>query len=259
MNAQRCLSRFAGVLRMVRGRAAGLLAVVGLMIAPALSQAAGNRLTRSPSANRTLSQATLLACETAPGSPACVSSVMGAINAARAAEGIRPMRLPADFGALSVSGQLLVVANLERVDRGLIPAIGLARSLNQSALSAAKSNQDPVPHPFYGNAFGSNWAGGIGSALAADFLWMYDDGPGSGNIDCRTAQDAGCWGHRTNILARYEAPLAMGTAAVGNSMTELFVGGDLQAKPGHADAVFTRLAHKVRPTAALARAAFSLN
>jgi hypothetical protein len=181
-----------------------------------------------PSLNRRLSEATLITCHSAPAGGACSSSVLAAIDAARAGEGVRPMTLPADFGSLSAAQQLLVAANLERVDRGLVPALGLSGSLDQRALTGARNDADPDLEPLYGNWAGSNWAGGYGSALEADFAWMYDDGPGSPNIDCAAAGQPGCWGHRHNIIAPYEAPLAMGAAAVGASMTELFVGHDLE-------------------------------
>jgi hypothetical protein len=226
----------------------GLVAVTGLAAMPAGAHAAARlrgttpttraraSAARDPASNRTLSQATLWSCEVNPSGAACVNSVLTAINRARGAEGVRAMRLPSGFGALSAPAQLLVVANLERSDRGLTSAIGLSRSLDDNALTAARANQDPVPNPFYGNAYGSNWAGGIGSTLAVDFLWMYDDGPGSSNIDCRSGQSSGCWGHRQNILYPYQPPLAMGAAVSGTSMTEVFVGADARTRSGQADA-----------------------
>ncbi|HET8979624.1 MAG TPA: hypothetical protein VFN87_15790 [Solirubrobacteraceae bacterium] len=197
---------------------------------------------RDPQVNRTLSQGTLWACETQPSGSPCVGEVLAAINAAHAAEGVPPMRLPAGFAQLSIPEQLLVVSNAERVDRGLIAAVGLSRNLNRSALAGAQAQRDPVPSPFYGDSYGSNWAGGIVSALADDFLWMYDDGPGSFNIDCRSPGAAGCWGHRHNILYRYQAPLAMGAAIAGSSATEVFVGGDYRTAPGQPDAPMLRRA-----------------
>jgi hypothetical protein len=202
------------------------------------------RLARDPVSNRTLSGATLWTCEANPAGAGCVTSVVSAIDRARAGEGVRPIRLPSGFPGLSVPQQLLAIADLERSDRGLTPAIGLSRSLDQSAAAGARAQQDPAPSPFYGNAYGSNWAGGIGSSLAVDFFWMYDDGRGSSNIDCRSPQSAGCWGHRHNVLYPYQAPLAMGAALVGTSMTELFVGGDTRTHPGQADApLVARAAH----------------
>jgi hypothetical protein len=219
--------------RRAGGALVAVLAALGLAAGPA---AATVRAPRDPAANRTLSASTLWACQVNPGGATCVNSVLSAIDQARAAEGVRPMRLPGGFGGLSQPQQLLVIANLERTDRGLVAAIGLSRGLDANALAAARASQDPVPNPFYGNAYGSNWAGGIGSTLAVDFLWMYDDGPGSYNIDCRTAQSAGCWGHRHNVVYPYRAPLAMGAAVSGTSMTEVFVGGDARTRPGQADA-----------------------
>jgi hypothetical protein len=191
---------------------------------------------QDPESNRTMSNATMFVCHATPGSLACRGAVLAAINKARASEGIGRMRLPADYAALSASEQLLVVSDLERVDRRLTPIIGLSRNLDRSALQAAGRQEDPTPDPFYGSSFGSNWAGGLPSVLEADFMWMYDDGPGSLNIDCRGPASMGCWGHRHDILGSYRAPLVMGAAGHGPSITELFVGGDLRAGPGEPDA-----------------------
>jgi len=233
-------------------RLAGALVCVIAAVAPAVAATTAAAATRhrkpsrtthpraraasDPLSNRSLSPATLWNCQVNPAGAACVKPVLDAINRAHSAEGVPAMRLPSNFAALSQPRQLFVIANLERTDRGLTPAIGVSRGLDQNALAAARANQDPIPNPFYGNSYGSNWAGGIGSPLAVDFLWMYDDGPGSFNIDCRSAQAAGCWGHRDNVLYPYQAPVVMGTAVVGTSMTEVFVGGDGQTRPGQADA-----------------------
>lgn len=221
------------------GAAVWLLLLSGLAVVPAAATAVTRpqaRAARDPASNRSLSSATLWSCQVNPAGAPCVNSVLQAIDRARAADGVRALRLPSGFAALSQPQQLLVLADLERSDRGLVPAIGLSRGLDLNALAAARANQDPIPSPFYGNTYGSNWAGGIGSTLAVDFLWMYDDGPGSFNIDCRSAQASGCWGHRHNILYPYQAPVAMGAAVAGTSMTEVFVGGDGRTRPGQADA-----------------------
>ncbi len=191
----------------------------------------------NPAGNRTLSEATLMACNTAPSATACTGQVLAAIDAARASEGVAPMRLPADFQTLSAAQQFLVLADLERVARGLTPAIGLSPSLNRRALLGARADTDPNLEPLYGNWAGANWAGGFRSPLEADFAWMYDDGPGSSNRDCIAGGQAGCWGHRDNILAAYESPLAMGAAVDGMSMAEMFVGHDLQTGRHQPDAL----------------------
>lgn len=219
-----------------------LLSVVSawvVLCAPATA-AAATGTTSDPSANRTLSQATLVACQGDAGSTACVTAALADINAARTGEGVVPMVLPSDFTTLNGAEQLLVLADLERVGRGLLPALGLASSLNADAASAAADDADPVPAHFYGDAYASNWAGGFPSTLEADFVWMYDDGPGAGNLDCTAAGQPGCWGHRHNILMSFDAPLVMGaavgTGAYGTSTAELFVGGDGQAGSGQPDA-----------------------
>jgi hypothetical protein len=151
------------------------------------------------------------------------------------------MVLPQNFASLTIQQQLLVVSDLERTARGLTPILGLATRYDTDAQQAAQADEDPDPSSFNGDAWGSNWEGGYGSTLEADFGWMYDDGPGSDNVDCLTPGSSGCWGHRDNILGAWDAPLVMGAGytsdgVLGASMTELFVGGDNEAKPGQADA-----------------------
>ncbi len=202
--------------------------------------AVAHRAVANPSANRRLSPGTVAACFGRPSSRACVAHALRDINAARASEGVMPMVLPAGFGSLSVPWQLLVLSNLERVDRGLAPAVGLASPLDQDAAAAATADVDPTPGAMYGNLWTANWAGGYSSPLEADFVWMYDDGYGSGNGDCRAPAAPGCWAHRHDILARFDLPIAMGAAggrgAYGPSLDELFVGGDRRTGTGQPDA-----------------------
>jgi hypothetical protein len=40
----------------------------------------------------------------------------------------------------------------------------------------------------------------LADPLAADYFWMYWDGPGSLNPDCVNPGDPGCFGHRNIIL-----------------------------------------------------------
>jgi hypothetical protein len=143
--------------------------------------------------------------------------------------------------------QLFVTVDIERVERGLPPAVVLTRSLDKVAQEGAKADTDPplqrVPNPLPGGgtfvALGGNWAGGWDNALGANYAWMYDDGLGSSNLDCSKANRRGCWGHRDNILGTYNTSarcggqrneLAMGAGhiargkAFGDSETELFAG-----------------------------------
>ena len=55
----------------------------------------------------------------------CLRVTLDAIDRARAAEGVQPMELPADFARLTVPEQLFVAIDRERVDRGLAPFTGL--------------------------------------------------------------------------------------------------------------------------------------
>jgi hypothetical protein len=139
------------------------------------------------------------------------------------------MTLPVGYDQMPSTEQVLVVSNLERTDRGLAPVAGLSSSLDALAQQGAQNHTDPpFPNPFDGTSGGSNWAS-TSSVLYADFLFMYDDGPGPGgiNIDCTTSNPSGCWGHRDNILGNFDQPLLMGAATVsGSSLTEEFIGGD---------------------------------
>jgi hypothetical protein len=143
--------------------------------------------------------------------------------------------------------QIFVAANLERIARGLPPAVVLTRSLDRIAQAGANADTDPllrrVPDPLPGGGrpagLGGNWAGGWDNALGADYGWMYDDGLHSPNVDCTRAHPRGCWGHRDNILGTFASrlicagrrhELAMGAGHVrsgkrfGDSETQLFVG-----------------------------------
>ncbi len=124
-------------------------------------------------------------------SQACVEVYLAAIDAARAAEGVGPMNLPANWFSLTPAEQTFDVTNLERVDRGLSPVEGLVASLDNDAQAGAQSNQDPA----YGGSLGTysfmatiwSWTeNGEANPLVSDFYWMYDDGPS--------------WVHRNGIL-----------------------------------------------------------
>jgi hypothetical protein len=204
------------------------------VLTPAVAVAGGPHALSHPSHNVVPSRATLLACLTANGGRHnCEAHTRAEIARAHRREGLAPLSLPRRFAKLSRTEQLLAIADGERVERGLAPSLGLTGRLDAAAHSAAVSEQDPLGPAGY--SWGSNWAGGARSPLFADFLWMYDDGPGSGNGDCVQAGEPGCWGHRDNILAPLDEPLAMGAAAHGKSLTELFVGGYLPALSGGAD------------------------
>jgi hypothetical protein len=172
-----------------------------------------------------------------PISAGCTHALLTDINHARAAEHVRPMVLPRNYGALSGARQLFVVSNLERVDRGLRPQTGMVPALDSVAAAGAARNTDPWLRGWtVGDVavhdWGSNWAG-AGNALMTDWLWMYADGYAGArttNDACSSPGAAGCWGHRANILRRSTQPLLItGTAAtmVGHSRSyaQIFVAG----------------------------------
>jgi hypothetical protein len=153
---------------------------------------------------------------------ACDKAALSDIDNALAAEGYGPLPLPSDYSSLSTVGQLIAVANAERTVRGL-PAMAENGSLDSRAYQGAQSGTDPTGPSGY--AWGSNLAMGYPTALSADYVWMYDDGTNSPNVDCHSAGDSGCWGHRHNILIQGSGQA--GAAVYNNNgstnLTQLFV------------------------------------
>jgi uncharacterized protein YkwD len=132
------------------------------------------------------------------------------------------MTLPGDFSALSVPAQLVEITNLERTARGL-PPLAENTQLDLLAAAGAQAGRDPTGPAGY--TWGSNIAWGYPTPLAADFAWMYDDGPGGTNVDCTVTNNSGCWGHRDNILSPWGGQ--MGAAVYDNNgvveLSELMV------------------------------------
>ena len=184
---------------------------------------------QNPPANIPASSGFDALCLFQPVTAACTQAALTELDADRAREGVGPLTLPTNFSTLTMQEQIFVVADLERVDRGLAPMTGLAAALDTLAQTGAVAGTDPS-FPPYGSTGGSNWASGQ-NFWWADQGWMYDDGLDGPNIDCTTPSSSGCWGHRTNILANYQAPALMGagqttSGSFGGSVTELFLGGD---------------------------------
>ena len=162
------------------------------------------------------------------------------------------------YQRLTPAQQLFVVVNLERTERGLPPAVVLSRSLTAVAQAGAQAGRDPamgsVPRRLPGGGLaayaGATWSGGWINALGADYAWMYDDGPGGGNLACRTGSFRYCWGHRDVLLTSFgprschgsQAEVAMGTGHAGRaagyseSDTVLITG---VCGPVPSDAIFT--------------------
>jgi hypothetical protein len=162
-------------------------------------------------------------------SSTCLETTRQAIDNARATEPVGPMSFGiAGMQDLSAAEQLFAIVDLERVDRGLPPVEDLTSQLDGIAQAGADQDADPNLGSGVGPAgggyfegWGSNWAGGTIDPLASDFYWMYDDGYGSGNLDCTSPDAPSCWGHRDNILGTFlfggncsgPSALVMGAAA----------------------------------------------
>ncbi len=158
----------------------------------------------------------LTACSA--GSTACNADALWATDAARMAlEGLPPITLPATWATLSPGEQLFVLADIERVSRGLPPAVGMVASLDAEAEAAAAAGTDPVPGGSTLVAWGSNWALTFGGPLGANYGWMYDDGVGGGNGGCTWPGAPSCWMHRDNILGDWLASDPSGTLVMGSA------------------------------------------
>ncbi len=144
--------------------------------------------------------------------PGCTNFILQAIDNARAIEQLGPMTLPSNWYSLTTAQQLFVVADLERTARGLPPYLGINAVLSAEAQRAAVANQDPVVAAGFAvsndeqgyPAMGGAWSGGF-SVLAADYIWMYDDGWGgsvaaTSNVVCTSSHAAGCWAHRDELI-----------------------------------------------------------
>ena len=143
---------------------------------------------------------TLCAPVGADSSSTCLRLTLEAVDHARSAEGLGPMRLPADFPDLTVPQQLLVAVDRERVDRGLAPFAGLSEALDQEAQRAADADRLPARPASGALAVAAEWIGGVDNGLDAVYEWMYDDGPGSGTPNCSRRERSGCWDDRHALL-----------------------------------------------------------
>lgn len=160
---------------------------------------------------------------------ACVSGWLESIDHARSLEGVAPMELPSNFTSLPPFAQTFVLVNLERTARGVPPMVALVSPLDAAAQGGANRDTDPSLAGLGASA--SIWSGGHASSLGALYDWMYDDGPGSSNVDCPPSGGGGCWGHRDAILGSYDG--CAGLCFMGSGYNPSSFG------PGSWAAVFT--------------------
>jgi hypothetical protein len=167
------------------------------------------------------------ACRTHPTGAVCVNAAVWYLDRDRAAMGKPPYALPARFVSLGPVRQAFILANLDRIAYRLPPIAGMTSGLDRDALTGARANADPTPSGSFWQGFTSNFAAGYPNMAAAYQAWMFDDGIGSGNVDCSNRHRAGCWGHRQDVLWNFAstgapAPgLAMGAAMTGTRQTLL--------------------------------------
>jgi hypothetical protein len=170
-------------------------------------------------------------CGSAPTGARCINAAVYYLDQARARLHQASYKLPADFARLAPDRQILILSNLDRAVYHLPAITGVTPSLDKVARGGTpgdpgvRGDGDPVliaP----GVQTTSNWAVGFPNIVLAYEAWMYDDGPGSGNLDCTGSNHAGCWGHRRDVLTDFATPgpSAMGVAA----------GKDASGRPGYA-------------------------
>jgi hypothetical protein len=212
-------------------RALGLTAavVVQLVLASSSALARGHQAPNPPS-NYKLGPLPSN-CVSAPTGATCINAAVFYLDQARTKLHLAPYRLPADFARLAPDRQILILTDLDRAAYHLPAISGVTPALNRVARGGTAGNPgvrgdgDPVLHAS-GVQTTSNWAEGFPNVVLAYEAWMYDDGPGSSNIDCTASNHAGCWGHRQDVLANFVTP---GSSAMG-----VAVGRDAHGHPGYA-------------------------
>jgi hypothetical protein len=202
-NIRRVRPSVALLLRSVRP---GLALLVGATLAwtasPALAAWAGpdpgSNFTADPSCN----------------GAQCLTDAAQLLDEARASLGQPAYHLPTNFDQLSGAEQALVLTDLDRKLYGLPLIAGLTSELNQAAVAGIQSANDPSSGDPSLRAYASDWGEGYPDLPLAYEGWMYDDGPGSPNLDCSPATPSGCWSHRHVVLWEFgSGPLVMGAAA----------------------------------------------
>jgi hypothetical protein len=203
----------------VHSKTAGFLVALGLFLAGSLAQVAQGQgpVGANPRSNLPIGSLPS-ACWSHPTGAACVRAGVAYLDRARARLKQPRYVLPRNFVSLSPPEQAFVLTNLDRILYGLSPIPGLTAGLDRAAAAGVRAQTDPQPGSGW-DAYTSNWAGGYPNIVLAYEGWMYDDGPGSGNLDCTAANRSGCWGHRHDILWRFSplGALAMGAAASAHS------------------------------------------
>jgi hypothetical protein len=182
------------------------------------------------------------ACQKAPRGKVCINAGVYYLDKARAKLGLPAYALPADFPSLTPAEQAFILTNLDRLQYGLPPIPGLSGALNRDAYSrGVRPDADPSPSSTaHLIAWNANWAGWDHNIVEAYENWMYNDGMGSGNIDCTQSNHRGCWGHRHNVLWKFGRTTILAMGAAGGkgrdgktSFAMLLVGGSTGYAPSY--------------------------
>ncbi|MFL5822069.1 MAG: hypothetical protein ACJ764_01355 [Solirubrobacteraceae bacterium] len=208
---------------MFRRGVSGLAVLAGLGCCAGIAAASGpvGALPKSNFAARPPAR-----CYVAPRSVACINAAVAYLDKARARLHQGPYKLPANFARLTPPKQALILVNLDRIRYGLPPITGLTRKLDADANRGVRADGDPRPSSRKFAYYTSNWALGLPNLPFAYGAWMYDDGPGSGNLDCVPGHPSGCWTHRKDVLWRF--------AKTGRSAMGAAAGKDRGGRPGYA-------------------------
>ncbi len=150
---------------------------------------------------------------------ACALYRQNIITHAHAREGVKALRLPSNWLALTAVQQMFVIINFERIDRGYPAFIGPNSVLKADAVKSLKTQTISTNLPDFkvatirnAPAIGQNY--GFGSnVLGVDYVFFYDDGIGgweqNGN-QCPRASSTKCWATRDGLLG-YDAATHSGS------------------------------------------------
>ncbi len=172
--------------------------------APLVQAVPGAR--RTPATNITMQHGYPSVCLANSAGAACLADGVADLDHARAVMGLPAYVLPADFASLGAAQQLLILSNDDREIYGLPPIRGLNADISAAAMKGVTRSNDAYGIDLPGRpatAWTSNWAAGSADIPYLYFEMMYDDGPGSSNLDCQEGH--GCWGHRASVLHDFGA------------------------------------------------------
>ena len=198
----------------VRGACSFFLGIVASLLIAAPAWADGPPTGSDPPQNFPMGPMPM-ACSSQPAGASCQNAAIYYLDQARASLGQPAYALPADFTSLSPVEQDLILTDLDRAQYDLPAIPGLTTELDTDAAQGVAVDDDPRSSGQNLASWNSNWAGAFSNMEAAYEGWVYDDGPGSTNLDCTPSDMSGCWGHRHTILWDFSGTgaLAMGAAA----------------------------------------------